>query len=363
MSLAQRLGLGGATNIPKRFAPFYNQAASEALVRYQPQYDALEQLRAQSADQMRSRVAQARTAGAIASNSAALAAKALGEGPNAQAPAIQSVIGILGQRAADAPIAANQQIEQAMLEHANDLDKIHAQRASLLNQIGTFTIGRATDLVGADRKLRHDVNQQQRQLEASFKTAGVDPVTGHIVKGGPKDPHVTQLPKPKPAPSTIAKAPSWFTGSDADWNKLPRSKRDALAKQHAPKGKGDTGVPNPGNIQLLPPGQQATQVTRINGAYANIQELMSKPGAHPAEIAHGLRAGFVDGVKYTQDQIDVAFDRFRNKGRVSNRGAHKLHTMGVSVAGHFHPAKPKPKGQSISTGVGGSIPLPPGVNA
>src|SRR5207249_3630666 len=124
-----------------------------ALVRYQPQYDALSQLRASSAQSMRQRIAQARTAGAILSNSASQTAKDLASGPNATAPAIQSTIQMLAQRAADAPIVANQQIQQYTNEHLADLDKIHANRASLLSQAGNYTAGRSFDLVGADRKL------------------------------------------------------------------------------------------------------------------------------------------------------------------------------------------------------------------
>jgi hypothetical protein len=148
MSLAQILGLTGQTKIPKRFAPFYQQAGSEALVRYAPEWDNLSQLRAASAQTMRQRVAQARTAGAILNNAASMAIKDVQANPNASSPALQSLLPMLTQRQQDAPIVANQQALQATNEHLQDLDKIHAQRASLLGQIGTFTIGRATDLVG-----------------------------------------------------------------------------------------------------------------------------------------------------------------------------------------------------------------------
>src|SRR3954454_13073988 len=171
MSLAQRLGLVGPSKLPKRFQPFEQQAGYEALVRYAPAWDDLNAVRAASAQTMRQRVAQARTAGAILNNAAGMAIKDIQANPNASSPALQSLLPMLTQRQQDAPIVANQQALQATNEHLQDLDKIHAQRASLLGQIGTFTIGRATDLVGSDRKLRHDVNTQRRNLAQQQRLA------------------------------------------------------------------------------------------------------------------------------------------------------------------------------------------------
>jgi hypothetical protein len=176
-------------------------------------------------------------------------------------------------------------------------------------------------------------------VKTRLVTSGVD-ASGKIIKGGPKDPSI----KPQSASDKKTAADLAFFEKHGYYPPTGPPKDGATAK-------------NPGNIKLAPPATQSGQVAKINGAYANIKTLMSHPQAVKGEVETLLRAGKVDGVKYTQDQIDVAFDRFRNKGGVSNRGAHKLHTMGVSVSGHYRPAKAqRPRGGGITGSLVSRIP-------
>lgn len=192
MSLASVLAqLSRGGGLPSRFKPFANQAANEAYLRFAPEWEGLNALRAQSAGSLRQSVGQAQSAGQLtaalaneglhnfnastnpliqrlaaydqapANSSSAVVAQNLGLGHDA-------VSGLLAQTARNAPIVAGQQATKALAEHQADLEKINAQRASLAGQVGAFTQGRLGDLVGDDRKLRHDTNTTSRKIKAQL---------------------------------------------------------------------------------------------------------------------------------------------------------------------------------------------------
>lgn len=239
------------TKVPQSFLPLLQQAISEAGVRYSPEFDQLSQVRQQSAQTMRQSIGQANSAAQLESalaneslrnlnaNTNPIVQKAAqyqgtqgstGQVGTGLALGIGSTSSLLAQAARNAPVRARQQGIQALATHQQDLDKINSQRAGLLGQAGTFLTGRYGDLVTTDRKNRIDAKQFKQNLDAGFKTAGINP-DGSIKQGGPKDPAVTD------APSNVAKPPSNFTGSPADWNNLSRGARDDWVKNH-PSGSG-----------------------------------------------------------------------------------------------------------------------------
>jgi hypothetical protein len=80
-------------------------------------------------------------------------------------------------------------------------------------------------------------------------------------------------------------------------------------------------------------------VQAVKGARAAALSLMSKPNAASGEVRQLLAAGKVDGVKYTQDEINAAFDllppKYGGHGGLSPANVKALHRMGIHVNGVF----------------------------
>jgi hypothetical protein len=105
--------------------------------------------------------------------------------------------------------------------------------------------------------------------------------------------------------------------------------------------------------------QQTKQMARISTASETIRTLMAAPGADIDEIKQLLRAGATpEKTKYQQQEIDVAVDLWRNKGKVSSSGAKILRKLGVTVPGHFERKRPPKWFENPSLPVPGAAALP-----
>jgi hypothetical protein len=349
VSLAQILSQNlRASGIPKRFQPLLGQAGTEALVRFGPQYDQLNQLREQSALQMRQAQAQATSAAqliaalagqqrsAIQSDTTnpaiqqALAYQKAPEGSSTQRVGLGLALGrdatsnILSQVAVNAPIAAAQQGQQASAAHLQDLQRINAQRASLLGEAGNYITGRTQDLIGADRKQRSQLNQNLRTVRTRLQTAQLSADTqrrGQDITARGQD---------------IASA----------------DRQAAIDQRRAAANK-----PGGAKSQFLNPNQQTKTVGRIKGAQQGIKQLAGRKSQKTGkpisrdQIETLLRAGQIDGVKYTQPEIDVAMDLYHNQGKLSSRGVRVLHgTLRTQAHGNFGLAPRLPRRRQPAVG-------------
>lgn len=103
-----------------------------------------------------------------------------------------------------------------------------------------------------------------------------------------------------------------------------------------PKGKGS-------KPKMLTTNESVKVVGRVRSAAEQMKTLLGKPGADRAEVLAGLRAGYVDGTRYSQPELDVAVDLFENGGKLSPKGARVLRNqLRVPVPGYFE-KKREPK--------------------
>jgi hypothetical protein len=105
------------------------------------------------------------------------------------------------------------------------------------------------------------------------------------------------------------------------------------------KGAGSTGAKPTQGPGSLNQGAETKLVQQVKGARAAAQTLMSKPGAKSSEVRQLLAAGKVDGVKYSHDAINAAFDllppKYGGLGALSPANVKALHRMGIHVNGVF----------------------------
>jgi hypothetical protein len=174
-----------------RGSQFDPQIKSESALRFQPQYDALAALLKQAVsdrdqgirtqDTVRRGLVQS-AQGAVPQAGAALSS-ALGtidtalQGVPLQGLAGQDVAATkarladqmartateLAQRQNDAAAGYAGGVRQVGAQYESDKGKISDQLSSLAGQEGTFGASRLAELLGEDKKMRHDTNQQTRQ--------------------------------------------------------------------------------------------------------------------------------------------------------------------------------------------------------
>src|SRR4051812_41193376 len=212
---AQTLDPRLLAKVPKIFRPLYQQAYGETLLRYAPEQQSLLGLLGQTEGGYQQKVAQANAAADLIQNAALTQQRNL---PAAyQAPG-NPLMGLLGQRGVQAAEGAKYQITGAQGQRDTDLAKIDQSLGDLGTNAATYFSTRADQLVQGDRKSRHDTNAANRTIAAEFKRTqvghGINPATGKY------DPSLNRPDKPPAGPSTIAKPPSGFTGSPADWNAM-----------------------------------------------------------------------------------------------------------------------------------------------
>lgn len=337
--------------IPSRFQPLWNQAQAEAFARYQPQRDALAGLLDQARQTYAQSVQQANSAAAILRAAATQASGQLNDPGNPlwamiraqqQVPGAESVItarnlGLtadaaqaqIAKRGQNAAEAATYQGHQALTHLIGDQQNIDRQLQSVANQYGTYQSGRYSSLVQADRTQRRQANQAARTLQAGFIKSGIyppgSPNQGQVVPGGASDPLLSPSQQ----------------GAKA---------RNDFFQQHGyypPTGPPKTSSASGGAGGFLPRTAQLAQVSKIKGAFASLGVLQRnnpKAFGQTWKVTTLLRAGRVDGVKYTQPQIEVALDLFANGGNLSAAGVRRLNALGVRARGNFPMVARAPRG-------------------
>jgi hypothetical protein len=227
---------GKSTSRSSQFGP---QIEAESQLRYQPQYDALAALLKQAVsdrdqgirvqDTVRRGLVQSAQqatpqAGAALQSALGTIDSAL-QGVPLQGLAGQDVAATkarladqmartateLAQRQNDAAAGYAGGVRQVGAQYESDKGKIADQLSSLAGQQGTFGASRLAELLGEDKKMRHDTNQQTRQQKFtagentknrsqterdSLRSSGIDPDTGKPIPGGKLDPNAKDK-KPK----------------------------------------------------------------------------------------------------------------------------------------------------------------------
>jgi hypothetical protein len=297
-SVLAQLSRGGG--LPSRFKPFANQAANEAnpLVQRLAAYDQ-----------------------APANSSSAVVAQNLGLGHDA-------VSGLLAQTARNAPIVAGQQASKALAEHQADLEKINAQRASLAGQVGAFTQGRLGDLVGDDRKLRHDSNTTSRKIKAQLAEtqARLD-----VTKRGQDLSHTDRQA-----------AIDQRAASAAGKGKLPGGVKVNTPQQHGAL-KDSVGSALAVVQQQKKLGRSRTEIARtlINGRPAQTITLSPGDPGYDASNPSANKVSVPALPKVGQLALSVALDQAFDS-HVSGHNVNELHRRGYSVKTlGFNTTKPK----------------------
>jgi hypothetical protein len=213
----ERKSHGPATNAPNPGAgaatPYDSQIAAESTLRFSPETSALGEALADALSQRDSSIASARSAaqGAIQTSRQA-------------APGLKAITGdVLGQLdslAASTPGAASDLARtrgrlaerlglatadnaaratsaaagyQGAVDQANGAagaarSKIMARLQAMGQEQGAYAQGRASELARDDANRQADAQQAADQNTTTLLAAGVDPTTGEILPGGPKDP-------------------------------------------------------------------------------------------------------------------------------------------------------------------------------
>lgn len=353
MSLAQvLLGAAANTKVPQRFAPFYNQAINEALVRYGPQWDLLNQARAESAGSLRQRVQQARIAGAMIEDAANRGASTLANAPapsvnyagpagssaqitgQALGAAREGTLGMLTGAAKDAPVFASQQVAQAQTQHEQDLAKIAGQRQSVAGQVGDYFTGRVNDLITGDRKMRHDANQARAKLDQQLAIANqrnATTVAGQQLAHQDRQAAISQR-------------------RQAAANKTPKTKSPYLpATQQASRISDITTAAN--RIKPLLAGQSPSQAmnTLVSGRPAMTikKDAKGNPLPNPVQIP---------AIKAVPPAVARAAYELATGSGLTQGTVDRLHAIGIHVPGQW---RPKP-GKNQSANLPAAAPGLPG---
>jgi hypothetical protein len=159
----------------------------------------------------------------------------------------------------------------------------------------TATKNRKAENTRAKNKIKADADKAEKDRQADLDKALID--QGLDPSSGTKD--------PKTGKTTYKPLPGAKSG-----------------------GKKDQG--------MLPPASAQKVVARVRTVANHLPKLMSAPDADQSEIEAGLAAGDVDGTRYTAPEIKVAFDMWRNNGKLSPGGAkYARRQLRVSVPGFF----------------------------
>lgn len=156
-------------------------------------------------------------------------------------------------------------------------------------------------------------------------------------------------PRKPETPSSIAKPPSNYTGSEADWNGMSQPARDRWVKQH-PTG---STTKKPKDVSAGPGSLTSTQEQRIVSQVHTAAGLMEdglRRGISRNQIAEWLRTGANPSkVKITDPRVmAVAWSLVDHNGKgIGPTGIKNAHSLGIHVNGNWRqlpyqsPRKPK----------------------
>lgn len=279
-------------------------------------------------------------------------------------------------------VAGKQKLEQIGKDQGNQA-AIRKQQSDLATQKGDFA-------VSSDQQARSDESKNILQnalaqatlgvKTANAQTASDKAVTDFAAQTGLtpaqflalspserlaaiKKAHEAQTTPKSTGPSTVAKPPSNYTGSPADWNGMTQKQRDAWVKAHTKSTKPAKPPKPTSGLGSLSQGAEDTKVATLGNAVAWAKKFAAQ-GVDLATARDTLlqgqsgktsSGGKVNIPRYDQWAVSAALD-VAYRGGISRNNVKNLHSMGIHIRGRYPLSK---GGKKPTPHIDPSVPIAP----